>query len=45
VDPEGPSSCSRTLMLLTHVALGAPWYAQLTPAYPDACSDADFPAK
>ncbi len=45
VQPGATNSCSRIIKLLTHVVLGVPWFAQMTPAYPDACDDADFPAK
>ncbi len=45
VDPNATSSCSRIIKLLPHAVLGLPWFALLTPAYPDACDDADFPMK
>ena len=45
VEPNAPTSCSRMRILLPHVILGVLSIAELTPAYPDACDDADYPAK
>lgn len=45
VQPESPTSCSRMTIQLPHVIFGLSSIATLTPAYPDACDDDDFPEK
>ena len=45
VEPESPTSCSRQAMFLPHAILGLVSVAKITPAYPDACVDLDYPAK
>lgn len=45
VEPNAPTSCSRIRIDLPHVLLGSLSIASLLAAYPDACDDADYPAK
>lgn len=45
VEPEAPTSCSRQKITLPHIVFGLVSPAVLTPAYPDACSDDDYPEK
>jgi len=45
VEPESPTSCSRMSIQLQHVILGTLSVATITPAYPEACTDDDYPEK
>lgn len=45
IDPNSIISCSTLRWELPHVILGPAFSAVITPAYPDACDDDDYPMK